>query len=397
VIEPDVSDLVRAIHAAGHPSVLALSGGGSGAAARLLGVPGASRSVLEVVVPYHPDSMATFLRGRPARFCSPDTARALAIRCTERGAWLAPGQSVAGIGCTASLTTERPKRGPHQAHIGVRTVSCLSTHSLVLTKGQRDRSSEELLVDRLVLNALADAVGLGARLSIDLLPGEEVHVERHDPHDPVAAFLAGGNPVLCIEPDGRMRPDGERLRLVVSGSFDPVHEGHWGMAKAASRLTGLPVVFELSAVNVDKPVLSAGAVRQRLQQFAWRAPVWLTRAPTFLEKAELFPGAAFVVGTDTAERLLSPRYYEGSETRMVSALSRVRGLGCRFLVAGRVAADNSFTHLHHLAVPAELRDLFTGIPESDFRVDVSSTQLRAAAPSAWPVEDPTHGGDEESG
>ena len=34
--------------------------------------------------------------------------------------------------------------------------------------------------------------------------------------------------------------------VIVSGSFNPLHDGHLGLAVAAARLTGRDVVFELS-------------------------------------------------------------------------------------------------------------------------------------------------------
>jgi hypothetical protein len=148
------------------------------------------------------------------------------------------------------------------------------------------------------------------------------------------------------------------------------------LAGVGARLTGLPPAFELSVTNVDKPLLGLEEVRCRLAQFAWRAPVWLVRAPTFVEKARLFPGATFVIGADTAERVLAPRYYHNSAEEMSQALDEIRRHGCRFLVAGRAGADERLTELHHLDVPDAHRDLFTAIPVGSFRVDLSSTALR---------------------
>ncbi|HEX5272071.1 MAG TPA: hypothetical protein VFW33_16355, partial [Gemmataceae bacterium] len=125
-------------------------------------------------------------------------------------------------------------------------------------------------------------------------------------------------------------------------------------------------------------------VRRRLAQFAGRAMVWLVRAPTFVEKARLFPGTAFVLGADTAERVVAPRYYGGSAEEMGRALDEVRRQGCRFLVAGRAGGDGRFAELHHLDIPAAHRDLFVAIPAATFRVDVSSTALRCGGLSGRP-------------
>ena len=76
-------------------------------------------------------------------------------------------------------------------------------------------------------------------------------------------------------------------------------------------------------------------------------------------------------------RLVDPRYYAGSYAVMVSALESIRMHGCRFLVAGRVH-DGAFRTLDGVAVPRGFSDLFVAIPESAFRQDVSSTELRGA-------------------
>jgi hypothetical protein len=193
--------------------------------------------------------------------------------------------------------------------------------------------------------------------------------------DPLDAFLNGELPLLCVEADGTMGSQSPRSRLLIPGAFNPIHDGHLGLARVAEQLIGDPAAFELSIANVDKPLTDAD-IRQRLPQFSGRAPVWLTRAPTFLDKAKLFPGAVFVIGADTAVRIVAPRYYADSIETMRRALTTVRELGCRFLVAGRADSSGAFAHVDTLPIPSEHRELFEAIPEELFRVDVSSTTLR---------------------
>jgi nicotinic acid mononucleotide adenylyltransferase len=162
----------------------------------------------------------------------------------------------------------------------------------------------------------------------------------------------------------------------VPGSFNPLHHGHWGLAEVAARLTGKPVAYELSIRNVDKPALSAEELRRRLSQFAGTAPLWLTHAPTYVEKARLFPGTCFVIGADTAARVLSVRYYQDSEANRDQALEEICQHGCRFLVAGRREPDGRFLQLADLSVPQAWAQLFVAIPRNDFEVDCSSTRLR---------------------
>src|SRR5580698_635841 len=89
----DAENLVRRIQSSGRALVLALTGGGSQAIAELLTVPGASRCVLEALVPYSELALARFLGGHPDHFCSPPAARAMAMAAYLRALDDAPGQA----------------------------------------------------------------------------------------------------------------------------------------------------------------------------------------------------------------------------------------------------------------------------------------------------------------
>jgi hypothetical protein len=76
---------------------------------------------------------------------------------------------------------------------------------------------------------------------------------------------------------------------------------------------------------------------------------------------------------------VAPRYYGDSEAAMEAALAEMAGRGTRFLVAVRRDAAGRLHGLADAAIPDRFAILFTEIPESRFRVDVSSTELRAAS------------------
>lgn len=201
--------------------------------------------------------------------------------------------------------------------------------------------------------------------------------------DELDACLAAGATVR-LAVDGtleRARPwDPLTPMAILPGAFNPVHRGHWGLSQQATEILKLPVGFEISVVNVDKPELPPVEVRRRLGQFAGRAQVWLTHAPRFVDKAELFPGAVFVIGADTALRIASARYYDGQPERMLAALDRLSELGCRFLVACRSDPAGRCQRLADVPVPAAYRELFSEVPPERFYLDVSSTELRAKEP-----------------
>jgi hypothetical protein len=368
--------LIEALHGAPYKIVLAVTGGGVETAGLLLSVPGGSRTVLEIVVPYQQQALVEFLGHAPAQFCSDAASRDMARRAFERARWLAPGEAVIGLGCTASLVSDRPKRGDHHAHWTIQTSTGQTSYALTFHKGARDREGEEAVLDALLLNALAEATGIAEHVTPPLLPDEVVQTERESA-DPLTALLRGEVAVVWARVDGQLSLTAPRLAVVVPGSFNPVHDGHLRMAAVAAAKVGGDAAFELSATNVDKPSLTMEEIRRRLAQFAWRTAVCVTRAPTFVEKATLFPGVVFVVGADTAQRLVEARYYQDSEACMIAALEQIRGQGCRFLVAGRRGRDGNYVGLEHLAMPSAHRDLFTAIPQAEFDVPFSSTELRA--------------------
>jgi len=370
--------LIEQIHASGRRVVLAITGGGSGAIGELLRVPGGSRTLVEAIVPYDGASLAQFLTSAPDQACSEETATAMARRARERArSLISEAPATVGLGATASLASDRPKKGEHRCHIAVDTGEGVDVTSIVLDKDRRDRAAEEDIVARAIVIALARACEVAAPSTGSLLDTGDRLTEAHRPSsDPLVALLAGAIDRLTACPDGQLALGAPTPGAVLPGSFNPLHAGHLGLARVASRILGAPVAFELSVTNVDKPALGEAEVSRRLRQFEWRHVVELTRAPTFREKARLLPGVTFVVGSDTAERIVQPRYYGNSEATMRAALDEIAAHGCRFLVAGRVDAGGRFATLAEAPIPPEYRALFSAIPEAQFRSDLSSTLLR---------------------
>jgi hypothetical protein len=192
--------------------------------------------------------------------------------------------------------------------------------------------------------------------------------------DLLSAHLRGELFAVCQEPDGVLRAGPPLPAAVFPGSFNPLHDGHTALAAAAARALGGPVAFELSTANVDKPNLDEAEVRRRLGQFRDVAAVWVTRAAAFEKKADLFPGGTFVVGFDTAVRLIDAKYY-GGEAGRDACLRKLLDRGCRVLVGGRVQGG-AFRVWRPDAVRPIFRDLFAVLTEDEFRVDRSSTELR---------------------
>lgn len=378
------TEIIERIHASGRQLVLSITGGGSRAIAELLEVGGASATVLEAVVPYAAAALDRWLGGPAEHYCTEHTARAMAMAAFERARHLSAADPLllVGIGATASLATTRPKRGPHRVHVAWQSAERTVAMSCELAKGQRARAAEEAIASQMILNAVAEACDVAA---ISLLePSVAGAVQRREKRAPPAwtDVLLGRQRSAFVfdEHSATVEPASSTAAACTSavlfpGAFNPLHAGHRKMAELAAARSGRPVTYELSIANVDKPPLDFLEVADRLAQFAG-SRVLLTHAATFEQKAQANPGCTFVVGADTVSRIADPRYYGGEPSRRDAAVATIAGHGCRFLVFGRVC-DGRFQSLADLNVSATLRELCDEIPEADFRIDLSSTELRA--------------------
>jgi len=131
----------------------------------------------------------------------------------------------------------------------------------------------------------------------------------------------------------------------------------------------------LSVQNADKGQISHSEICGLLSQFQWPHEVVLTRKPLFAQKALYFPDSIFVVGYDTALRILQKKYYGGDCTKVLDFLSSFRETGCRFLVAGR-HWEGAYRTVRNLKVPEGFDGLFEELPENMFREDTSSSLIR---------------------
>lgn len=368
--------VIAAIHATPHMVVINFAGAGSQALTWLHGVGGSSRTILEATDRYAAASLTEAVGFTPARFTSGRVARALAIRAYLRARQLAgPSAPVAGIGCTAAIATDRTKRGDHRCRLAVCQANSLTTYSLTLAKGLRSRQEEENLVSLLILRAVAQVCGVTGLPEPELAPGEKL-AKAHQLPDWAARLMAGEIGWVMVWPNGRMEPGETRPGMaLLSGAFNPLHTGHRQLAGVASDILGQEVCFELPLVNADKGEIGLPEARRRLAQFAGVAPVILTRAPLFSQKARLFPHSVFVLGIDTVQRLLEPRFYHNNPAEMYASFEAVRQAGCRFLVAGRMSGGRFIT-LEDVELPPRYRSLFEQIPPDKFRVDISSTAIR---------------------
>jgi nicotinic acid mononucleotide adenylyltransferase len=381
--------LLAALEESGSKIVIIATGGGSQAISHLLTTPGASGVVLECLVPYAREAVDRLLGGPQESYCSSRAARRLAVMAWQRACGLgaSPGSGI-GVAVTASLRSRTPKRGQHRVVVAMHGLGATSVATLVLHKEARSRGDEEMLSAALLLERLA-SFSSGCRSPsaasfLQLLDDERLEIECCEPPPTWQELFAGTRTAVqaAVDPSRHgpasapaaadTAPDAGML--VFPGSFDPLHEGHLRMAIVAQEIAERPIDFELSVTNVDKPSLDALEMESRAAQFAGRS-LWFTRAATFAEKLDVFPGGTFVMGADTYARLADPNYYGGSSEAAGRAVQRIATQARGLIVFGR-ERNGSFEDPARLDVPPALREVTYFVSQREFRMDISSTALR---------------------
>lgn len=443
---PQRDNLIHRLHASEKQVVIATTGGGTLAISDLLSRPGASRTVLEAYVPYSEKSLSRLLCQSVVQSCSERTARQIAMSCFNRGIENAElknpvetrpafndiqetdrrrrfsdfgvidyfGQTdisvsnmsyrdkpwvknLIGLGCTASLASDRPKKGEHRFHLAIQTCDHTSVFSLILQKGARTREEEERLLADFILKYLAEAADLKVEFPIPLLPGEEIRSHRTIAEEAWIELIVGNAAaVLClggkqihivkvsevgaplISAERPISPEAEFMQNIFAGSFAPIHQGHVRMIEIAKQKLFGKIALEITVRNVDKAPLDYIEIEKRLRGIEDALPeqaVWLSRTVRFIDKSRLFRNATFLVGADTLQRIGDAAYYGNNHSVLMGVLRTITYSGCRFLVFAR-PYNGKIESLRILSIPDMLRSLSEEVPEEEFCDDISSSAIR---------------------
>ena len=378
-------DTIQNIHNADTQMVISVTGAGSKAITWLLSIPGASKTLLEAYVPYSESSQKKFLdASNLSKSVSEDTATALAKKSYRNAVQLRQfDYPVIGVGCTAAISTDRNRRGANEAFISIWNPGGINTIHITLDKSEEDRAKDEEKISLLILSQIAKMVLGKSEIEIPLNAKDTIEESTQEFKSIIDSLIAGQiKSFIKRSTTTKNIPDGKYSGVILSGSFNPLHQGHVALKKYVAQKYDLDFTYEISISNVDKPNLTSKEIKLRLGQFKKEDTVIIDQAPLFSEKSILFPKSIFLIGYDTAERLVDIKYYSSDFEQMCQSLSLIEHNKCRFLIAGRVT-NGKFLTLENLNIPKRFKDLFIEIPESEFRVDKSSSEIRNRTPNGF--------------
>lgn len=279
---------------------------------------------------------------------------------------------------------------PITAYISTWTPMMITTTTLYISR--KDRSKESL--NQILKNAVIRSIGIACNITNDISkfdPFTGIEKSSHDnffdDSDSIEDALSMLNKdevkYFLVDPFGYVRFEcGSTKYTILSGSFNPLHKGHERLVRASEKYNKEgSSAFELSVFNSEKLDISSEEVYHRLSQFAGQYLIFVTNQGNFLDKSRILPSATFVVGFDTAQRILDVKFYNNNESELLESIKELRER-TKFIVGGRYL-DGKFRVASDLVCPDiiddSMRDLFLELTEEEFREDISSTSLRESS------------------
>ncbi len=347
------------------------TGAGLAFQSNLWGTPGSSEYIVGFQTPYRRGQTIELLGYDPDdSFVSPivaiDLAMASYIQASKHKVLSGEDGNPVGVSITASVATNRIPRGEQRAFICVITKDRAILHEVKLEKtlGESHRKAHDQFIA-----AKAEDVLISAFTYQNDSKYIDCTKEALDRFYQYPTFLINSR-----------TKDSFGSSLYLPASLNPIHDGHREMARTAESVV-IPCdgcKYLISTVSPHKGEMTlqemlskAGMLRA---EKTFRGFEFTKDEPLFLDKARKRPGSVFIIGTDTMERFLDPKW--GPDP--VELLKELKELKTTFLVMGRVM-DGVFKTANDITVLDGYKDLFVPM---EGRVDISSTEIRQKAEAA---------------
>lgn len=355
------------------------TGGGPTLQQAIWSAPGCSKYLVGFFTPYSRTQLHSFLGHPPedSYVCEEvafDLAMASYIRASEHKVEAGVEGEPVGMGITAAMASSRMPRGEQQAFLCIITKDVVSSTHIPFTKavGEENRLTQD---KTLSMHAQAQLL-----LSLESKPDFNFgDVAREKALERFYRY-----PVFHTNGTRHPRSPGGPGAVYLPATLNPIHDGHRAMAEAAEtqlsenlpgRIKARYLVSSTSphkgSLTVQEMLFKAGMLRAERWKNQSRMVEFTHDEPLFLDKARRRPGSIFLIGADTMERMLDPKW----GTDIDEMLREMKNLEVKFLVMGRVV-DGEFKTCRDIEVPWPHGNLFEPL---EGRLDLSSSQIREAA------------------
>lgn len=358
---------------------IACTGAGAGLQQIIWSEPGISNVYIGSIFPYNKHETDAFLGFTPDKYVSEETALNMAIESFIRakvvaykeGKW---DQKCIGLGLTASVASEKVHRGEHHAFL-----CCVSDNGATAVykkfekkEGKEARKADGLFVDGFAINEIS------------------LHVNKHEWVDPEYKCLINAfwfHPVFTI--NRRLETSNNNIKF--PGNFNPPHAGHFDMASRSSKaLSGGKIDYLINVDNPHKPHVSIieclcrVAMFRASEEFATSCnSVQFTKGqPLFVDKVRNYPTCKFIVGADTLQRILDPKW--GIRTKEV--LKQIPKWSLLFFNRKEGTKTIDITDMHCDEVLIKLYDILgTSLPISSSQIREERQLRKIQKEDLWPV------------
>lgn len=343
--------------------------------------PGMSKYMAGSFMPYHNRELEEFLGHPVDHAVCPETAIRMAIASYMRAQAINAaednGKRAIGLAVSAALPTTRPLKGGHRYHLAVAAPSGVFYQENIFGDGTTTNPEARYLME-------SDILAYSSALLEDVLRGKGSSEADDVTKNAVDLFMEW--PHFSIT-GRRLTQSLGGSQTYLPGTFNPLHDGHRQMVQAAESASYYTITIPPRNDHVcylistssphkgDMPLhqlldtaAALHAERWKMDSCGPRSFEFTAKEPLFIDKARARPNSAFVIGADTMQRMLDPKWGPNIEI-MLNEMANLRTL---FLVMGRTV-DGKWTTCRDIPVRWPDQDLFRPLPGN---FELSSTDIR---------------------
>ena len=347
------------------------TGAGANIQNELWSVPGSSAYLSGSSFPYAPEEQEETLGFMPDHFCSEIASVDLAMAAYMK-AYKFAGKKPVGLGLTASVASEKIHKGDHRIYATIITDDRVHSFETVLKKGSGAviRKLDGSIADDLAFFMLVDALGVSPFNS----ECTAIDFRTYKDNTELARSRFFERPYFSANGKRSAQLPNSKHWALMSGAYNPPHEGHFGIANQVWEDFAHKTVFEITAEPPHKDGLSIQEMLKRAKSLKGYDALFTRKEPFYLDKARKFPGMPLVMGADAMLRMLDPKW----GLNIIEMFKEFKRLGTKLYVSGRSVNGERTSNEDILeTVSSELAPLYVELTETiNGHWDFSSTEIR---------------------